>query len=115
METRTLIAGLMLMLPMAGHAKPSCYSDPRTSAYTCYDQGGVTEKEGIRYSKMWRGGPDGVELTTYRFAVNCSTGVMHLKDRQGVSFGGGKRGDAPAATKLIDWICAEPLAKTSKK
>ncbi len=113
METRILIVGLMLALPVLGHAGPACYADPRTDAYTCYDKGGVTEKTGIRYSRMWRGGPNGVELTTFQFAVNCNSGVMHLKDRQGVSFGGGRRGDTPVATQIIDWICAEPLAKSA--
>lgn len=92
-------------------AKPACYENPNTNAYTCYDSGNVSEADGIRYSKMFEGGPLGIKATGFAFAVNCSNGMVHLKDRQGVTFGGGHKSATPAIEAIATWICAEKIKK----
>jgi hypothetical protein len=112
---KSMLVVFAMLVSSVALARPACYEDPRTAARTCYDKGGVREEGGIRYSRMYRGGPKGVNLTGYEFAVNCKTGVMHLKDEQGVSFAGGHRGDTEAATSIVDWICSEPIGRSAPK
>lgn len=96
-------------------ARPACYEDKDTNAYTCYDAGAVVERDdGIRISKMFKGGPLNVTDTGYFFAVNCESGMVHLKDHQGVSFGGGHKSATKAMTAIADWICAEHPKSTKK-
>lgn len=89
----------------------SCYEDPRTNAHTCYNKAKLREKDGIRQSPLYSGGPNGVRDTGMSIHVNCKTGVVHLKDREGVSFAGGYGNETPAVSSLKGWICGEKITR----
>lgn len=110
----SFLTATLLLAATGATAEPYCYEDSRSNALTCYEESSVTEVNGIRYADMLTGGPKGVRRNGYQFAVNCSTGVMHLKDRQGVSFAGGHRDSTELSRKMVGWICSERM-KTSKK
>jgi len=94
----------------------ACYQDPRTDAVQCIDDKSVVEKDGIRSAALWTGGPKNIEKTSYTVHVNCGTNVIHLKDRQGVSFAGGSGSETPASRSLRDMICgATPISVKKKK
>lgn len=109
---RSLIIGATLLATCAAsHAvQVTCYTDPKTDAATCYTPSRVTENNGIRTAPLSKGGPNGVRPTGFTIAVNCATQVVHLKDRDGVSFAGGGPGEGTRAMRALrDWICQEPL------
>lgn len=112
---KRLVAIASIMATTHAIGKPACYENPNTNAYTCYDSGNVSEADGIRYSKMFTGGPLGIQPTGFAFAVNCSNGMVHLKDKQGVSFGGGHKSATPAMEAIATWICAEKITKKSPR
>lgn len=56
------------------------------------------------------GGPKAVRATGYTLAINCATGVVHLKDRDGVSFAGSQTG-TEAMRHLKAYICEAPIAR----
>ena len=88
----------------------ACYEDPRTNAHQCFDEKQVREKDGIRIASLYMGGPNGVEKTSFTLNVNCKTEVVHLKDRQGVSFAGGNGSETVAVRALRKWMCdAKPM------
>lgn len=91
--------------------KLSCYENPHTNAHTCYAPGRLREKDGIRQSPLYSGGPNGARDTGMSIHVNCKSGVVHLKDRDGVSFAGGYGNETEAVSSLKRWICAESLRK----
>lgn len=94
----------------------ACYEDQRTNARQCFDEKQVREIDGIRIASLYMGGPNGVEKTSFTLNVNCKTEVVHLKDRQGVSFGGGYGSETAALRSLRQWICdAKPVATSRAK
>lgn len=94
----------------------TCYEEPRTNAYQCFDKKQVREKDGIRSATLYTGGPNGVDKTSFTINVNCGTQIVHLKDRQGVSFAGGYGSETEALKSLRTWICeAKPITATGKK
>lgn len=99
------IASLMLFCFNATAATLSCYVDPQTDARQCIDPKEIREKDGIRFTPFYTGGPNGVRKTSYTLHVNCGTGVTHLKDYQGVSFAGGDGDETRAIRSLRTWIC----------
>ena len=88
-----------------------CHEDPRSNKRTCFDPKRVTEENGIRYADYWSGGPKEINPTTFTFAINCKAGVMHLKDRKGVSFSSGSTTATTTSTDISKWICEAKLAK----
>ncbi|MDO8458527.1 MAG: hypothetical protein Q7T07_16605 [Burkholderiaceae bacterium] len=115
----TITIGLFMCIGCAAvtAAQLTCYSDPRTDATQCFDPKQVREKDGIRYTDYYSGGPKGVDKTSFTIHVNCSTNVIHMKDRKGVSFAGGSGSATEASRSLRTWICeAKPIgAKIVKK
>lgn len=108
MPPRTPAALLVLMLvtPAAYSAERlSCAVEKITDAYQCVRLGQIKERDGIRTTKLFAGGPNGVTDTGYTVAVNCRSQVIHLKDRQGVSFGGGSFGDTKMTRDLSRLMC----------
>jgi hypothetical protein len=107
---RVGIALLLVMTwPAVQAVNLSCYEDPRTNAHQCFDASNVIERDGIRISPIYTGGPNGVKKTSFTIHVNCKTEVVHLKDRQGVSFAGGYGSETPAIRSLRGWLCAAKL------
>lgn len=95
--------------------KLECYEDPRTNATTCIDAGAVRESSpGIRYAPLYTGGPREVDTVGHELHTNCATGVTHLKDRRGVSFGGGNGTETAAVRALRLWLCKAPLKNARK-
>lgn len=88
-----------------------CYQDPRTDAMSCVDIKAVKESDGIRYASLYTGGPKQVDDTGFTLATNCGTGVTHLKDRKGVSFGGGNGNETPAIIDLRKIMCGAAVRK----
>lgn len=94
----------------------SCYENPITNARQCFDPKRVYEKDGIRSTALYTGGPNGIEKTNFTLNVNCATQVVHLKDRQGVSFAGGSGSETKAIISLRNWVCeANPVGAKTKK
>jgi hypothetical protein len=116
---RPICGGLMsvictgLALP-ATAGKLSCYDNDVTASRTCYAPSEVKMRDGIRYAPMYYGGPQRVHESGVTLAINCSTGQVHLKDRDGVSFAGGQ-GGTPALTALRNWICEERIKAPAAK
>lgn len=108
--------GFLGCMPVTA-AQLLCYSDPRTDATQCFDPKQVREKDGIRYTDYYAGGPKSIDKTSFTIHVNCSTNVIHMKDRKGVSFAGGSGSATEASRSLRTWICeAKPIgAKVIKK
>lgn len=106
-----------LLACLSASAVPlTCYENPRTNAQQCFDARQVREKDGIRIATLYTGGPNGVDKTNFTINVNCATSVVHLKDRQGVSFAGGYGNETEALRSLKTWVCeAKPrLGKSGK-
>ncbi len=97
-----------LVTPAARAVDLKCDVDRKTELHLCYAPSEVREKDGIRTAALYRGGPNRVAKTNFTMAVNCGSGVVHLKDRDGVSFAGGTTG-TPAMRVLRDGICAVAL------
>lgn len=117
MILKTTIAAAALLAGLSTSAASlSCYEDPRTNAYQCFDAKQVREKDGIRIAALYTGGPNGVDKTNFTLNVNCATQVVHLKDRQGVSFAGGYGSETKALRSLRTWVCeATPTRAKNKK
>jgi hypothetical protein len=94
--------------------KVQCAIDPRTDAHQCIAPSELRETDGIRWAPLYAGGPKGVSRTAFTAHANCRTQVLHLKDRFGVSFGGGDFSDTPMAKQLGGLLCntALPTRKT---
>lgn len=92
---------------------PECYSDSVTGATQCVLPSQVREKAGIRSAPLYTGGPNSVRPTRITVNVECKTGVMHLKDRDGVSFAGGQT-NTPATRRLEKIICGTTIKKGAK-
>lgn len=92
----------------------SCHVDRKTDRHMCFDARDVRTANGISTAPVYQGGPNSVRKTPYTFAVNCQTRVMHLKDRDGVSFAGAQSTATEASRALTDGIC-KAASKPSKK
>ena len=101
----------LFALQAASAAKLTCYQDPRTDAMQCIDAKRVKEREGIRMTPLYTGGPNNVEATSFSIHVNCGTNVFHLKDRNGVSFAGGSGSETKASRALRDRVCTATPSK----
>ena len=73
-----------------------------------------TERDGIRYAPLYMGGPKGVRKTPYTLAVECASGITHLKDRDGVSFAGSDTGTR-ALRSLRGSMCEAKVKGAGKK
>jgi len=100
------LALLPFFLPVANAADVRCYQDPRTDAMQCIDFKTVRQVDGIRIADLYTGGPNRVRPTGFTMHANCNTGVVHLKDRDGVSFAGGKGNETQAIISLREWACS---------
>lgn len=101
----------------ASAAKPimECYTNPRTDEMQCIDVAAVVADEPIRMASLYTGGPIGLRKTSFFVAANCTTGVTHLKDKNGVSFAGGYGSETPAIKRLKELICSATPTNISKK
>ena len=76
----------------------------------------VRLESGIRTASLYTGGPKGVTKSPYFVAANCDTGVMHLKNIQGLSFGGAGRGEGTTQSRqLRKYVCEASVAAPKKK
>ena len=113
---RLSLVALGCLAPMAASAvQVRCAEDPRTNGRQCVPLSQVVERDGIRVAPLYQGGPAGVSKTDFTVHVNCSSQVLHLKDRQGVSFAGGTFSDSRMVRDLGFIVCDAPLAKPSRK
>jgi hypothetical protein len=102
--------------PMAAHARSvKCAIDPITEAHQCIDPLELRETDGIRWAPLYSGGPKDIDRTTFTVHANCRTTVLHLKDRQGVSFGGGRFHDTAMSKQLGALLCDTPLPAPKRK
>lgn len=116
MKHALIAATAAIVLTLSTHAaskqQVTCAEDQATQAAFCFDPTEITEKNGIRSAPLYRGGPNAVRKTPYYIAANCSTGVLHLKDRDGVSFGGaGPGGGTRQSRALRQYFCEAPVGK----
>lgn len=112
-----LSALLFLLGASAAHAIPiECAEDKRTEGLFCFAPSEIRESGGIRTAPFYMGGPKQVDRTPYTIAANCATGVLHLKDKRGVSFGGAGPGEGtPQSRELRRLFCAASLPAPKKK
>lgn len=96
---------VLLACTLAYAGDLSCYKDQSTDAMQCFDGKNIREKDGIRSTTLYTGGPNGVRKTSFTLHTNCRTGVTHLKDRDGVSFAGGNGDETRAIRALRAGIC----------
>ena len=92
----------------------ACYQDPTTDAVQCVEEKRIAEVNGIRIAPLWTGGPANINKTAFTVHVNCGTNVLHIKDRQGVSFTGGSASSTPATRQLRDVMCKAQLTPRKK-
>lgn len=92
-----------------------CAIDQRTDAHQCIDPSQLRETDGIRWAPLYTGGPKTVRATNFTAHANCRTRVLHLKDRDGVSFGGGNFADTDMALQMGGLLCDTPLLAKKKK
>ncbi|HEU6454132.1 MAG TPA: hypothetical protein VN201_01575, partial [Roseateles sp.] len=98
---RLACAVVLVASAAAVHAVPlQCAENKTTNGLFCFAPSQLKEAAGIRTAPLYAGGPNLIERTPYTIAANCSTGVMHLKDRRGVSFGGAGEG-TPQSRELL--------------
>lgn len=104
-----LAAVLVAILSLSAQAKQKpdirCARDLATDAFKCVDLHQIKESNGLRVARLYTGGPLEVKDSGYLVAVNCQTQVMHLKDRQGVSFGGGSFNSTQVSKDLSAIMC----------
>lgn len=86
-----------------------CGQDSATDAVSCFDPRELQETNGIRHAPLYQGGPKGARKQSFSIHVNCASQVVHLKDRDGVSFGGGRSSDTEMLRQLTSAICSSPL------
>lgn len=97
-------------------ASLTCAEDPATNGLFCFNQKEVRLVSGIRSAPLYIGGPNGVDRSPYSVAANCDTGVLHLKDKQGVSFGGAGPGQGTTQSRqLRRLVCEAPIDTPKKK
>ena len=111
-----IVAVLLLAASMSTHAvQLTCAEDKATNAHFCFNEKEVREVGGIRTATLYVGGPKGVDKTAYYIAANCATGVMHLKDKKGVSFAGSGPGEGTAQSRQLRRYVCETVIPTPKK
>ena len=97
-------------------ASLTCAENPATNGYFCFNEKELRIEAGIRTAPLYTGGPKGVTRSPYFIAANCDTGVMHLKDKQGVSFGGaGPSEGTTQSRQLRTFVCEASLGGPKKK
>lgn len=100
---------------LAAGVSLQCAEDKTTNGMFCFAPSELKEKDGIRTASLYSGGPNGVSRTSFTIAANCATGVMHLKDRQGVSFAGAGPGEGTKQSRdLRRYVCAAELPAPKK-
>lgn len=99
------------------HAMPlECAEDRRTNAHFCFAPSELKEVDGIRTAPLYKGGPKEVVATPFTIAANCATSVLHLKDRQGVSFAGSGPGQGTEHSRqLRQIVCTAEVPARRKK
>jgi hypothetical protein len=107
------LLSIMLLAPLQAFAvQLTCSEDARTNALFCFAESELREANGIRTAALYAGGPNALRKTPYTIAANCSTGVMHLKDRDGVSFGGSGPGEGTVQSRdLRRNVCAATVRR----
>jgi hypothetical protein len=116
MKHQLIAAALWLTAINAAAVPVQCAEDKRTNAMFCIAPSELREANGIRSAPLFTGGPNGVERSDFTVATNCATGVLHLKDRRGVSFGGSSVGDDTQQSRdLRRLVCDTPLPTPKKK
>jgi hypothetical protein len=112
----SLTAALLVAASRAGAMPLECAIDKRTDAHQCFAPSELREVDGIRFAPLYAGGPKGLTRTSYSVHANCRTEVLHLKDRQGVSFGGGSFADTDMSRQMGRAICdaSVPAPKRGK-
>lgn len=107
---------LVLAVHEARAASVTCAEDPTTNGYFCFNEKELRFENGIRTAPLYTGGPKGVTKSPYFIAANCESGVLHLKDRQGVSFGGAGPGEGtPQSRQLRQYVCGASISGSKKK
>jgi len=106
LKTAAIVAACVFA-SSANAAKPilECYANPATDAMQCIDIVSVKLKDSIRTADLHSGGPAEVRKTNFYVAANCQSGVIHLKDKDGVSFAGGYGNETPATKRLKEIVC----------
>lgn len=100
----TMAAALAAAQPTLGYDL-RCAVDARTDAHQCIRVSEVRERDGIVTAPLYAGGPQRVRPTGFAAAANCRTQVLHLKDADGVTFGGGRFSDSAMAGQLGRALC----------
>ncbi len=96
-------------------ASLNCAEDPATNGHFCFNPKEIRIESGIRTAPLYIGGPKGVDRSPYLVAANCDTGVMHLKDKQGVSFGGAGPGQGTTQSRQLRRLVCEASVNAPKK
>ena len=116
---RRSVAALLCAAATSASAVPlTCAEDKRTNGLFCFAPTELREAAGIRNAPLYTGGPNEINKTAFTIAANCGSGVMHLKDKRGVSFAGSGPSDGtPQSRELNRLFCkaAMPAASVQKR
>jgi hypothetical protein len=91
----------------------SCSEDDNTHQRLCYNPKDVRSNGNLRAVRLFKGGPQGVNETTFMAVIDCKIGYLELRDKQGVAFAR----DQPEklyAVQFRDFVCEEAKPKVDK-
>lgn len=101
----------LTLLPAAAGNNVLCAIDKNTDARKCIDPTEVRERDGIRFAPLYTGGPNRVRKTNFTVHANCTQKILHIKDMDGVSFGGGFFSATPTSAALGKSLCEAVIKK----
>ena len=106
---------LLALASVDAMAVSPCYQEPGTRSMMCIDGTHIRSNGSLRSSKLYTGGPNGVESTTYIVIADCDKKIMTLQDKQGVNFGGGGFDSKPASAAISQWLCEAKKTTPDKR
>ncbi len=112
---RAVFIFTLITAPSIATATPlSCAENTTTFQLMCFAKNGVRSNGQVRAAKLWRGGPNNIEATSYTARVHCGSGALELTDRDGVAFARNIP-EAQVGKDFVRYLCAHSPTKPDKK
>lgn len=114
--SKHVVLAVLAAAPFAAKAVPlDCAEDKATQGLFCFAATELKESNGIRSAPLWTGGPARITKSAFTLAANCGTGVLHIKDSDGVSFAGGGPGEGTVQSRELRRMVCGATPEASKK
>lgn len=115
-DMKSAVFAGVLGIAFSAHAvQLTCAEDEATNALHCFAESELREQGGIRTAPFYTGGPKAMRKTPYTVDVQCATGILHLKDRAGVSFAGSGPGTGTRHSRELRRLVCEASIPAPKK